>query len=378
MSSTLPAIQPHTQAKHHILRYHLQAWFPILGRRNGKLMYVDGFCGPGEYKGGDPGSPLVALRAIRDHSFFPDFEAGRGTVKYLFVDKDLDFIQHLTEKVQAASWTKACSIEIKRAEFSDVMQALLDDIDASDQSMPPALIFIDPFGSAGFPMTLMKRLAAHARVEVLINLNHREFVRWIIPDPQKHVTADSLYGGERWRPALKLSGREQSQFLVTEYEKALEEIGWRCTSFEMVDSQNQTAYHLVFGTGNHKGLEVMKTAMRAASQTGEFRYTDRIDPSQPVFLGLDKEKEYPIEVGECLFQKYNGREIHYDRLLKDDINWHRWWLPKDLRGGLESLEYGDDPRILKVRRMDGNKRKAKSYTNCFITFGRPDRQPRLL
>ena len=374
MSNTLPPIQPHTQAKHHILRYHLQEWFPILGRSYRKLMYVDGFSGPGEYDGGDPGSPLVALRAIRDHSFFGQFDAKNGSVDHLFVDRDAGFIQHLRGKIRGTTWPSAFNIDIRRAEFADVMQALLDEVDAGNEPMPPALIFIDPFGSAGFPMTLMERLAAIDRVEVLINLNYLEFVQWILPDPKKHVTADSLYGSKRWRPALKLFGRDQSQFLVTEYEKALEEIGWRCTSFEMVNSQNQTVYHLVFGTGSSKGLEAMKTAMRAASQTGEFRYTDRIDPSQPVFLGLDKEREYPIEVGEHLFYKYDGQEIHFEELLEDEINWHRWWLPKDLRGGLEHLEYGDDRRVIDVWRSDGKHRRARSYTNCCVRFGRPERQ----
>ena len=41
-------------------------------------------------------------------------------------------------------------------------------------------------------------------------------------------------------------------------------IGWRGTSFEMVNKQNQTAYHLVFGTGSPKGMEAIKRAMRSA------------------------------------------------------------------------------------------------------------------
>ena len=172
----------------------------------------------------------------------------------------------------------------------------------------------------------MELMANFDRVEVLINLNYLEFVQWILPDPTKHVTADRLYGGPRWRPALNLLGRERSDFLVSEYERALNEVGWRSTSFEMVNAQNQTAYHLVFGTKNFKGLQAMKRAMRAASQTGEFRYTDRIDPSQPVLLGLDAKDEHPQEIGEQLFHKYNGREVHFSQLLEDEINWHRQWL----------------------------------------------------
>ena len=377
MNDTLPPIQPHTQAKHHILRHHLEEWVPILGRSSRLLMYIDGFSGPGEYEGGEIGSPLVALQSIRDHRYFNEFGAKNSSVKYLFVDRKANFIRHLESKIKESYWPRAFNIKVERGLFAEVMEGFLDDVDAGKQSMPPALIFIDPFGSAGFPMALMERLAAIDRVEVLINLNHLEFVQWILSDPKKYITADRLYGSSRWKPSLKLSGREQSRFLVTEYEKALGEIGWRCTSFEMVNSQNQIVYHLVFGTGSSKGLEAMKRAMRAASQTGEFRYTDRIKPSQPVFLGLDKENEYPIEVGDHLFEKYDGQEIHFDLLLDSEINWHRWWLPKDLNAGLRHLEYGDDPRIIDVRRDNGKRRRAKSYSDCHIKFGRKPMPQRL-
>ena len=65
---TLPPIQPHTQAKHDILRHHMGAWFPILGRSSsGPLQYIDGFAGPGEYEGGEPGSPKIALQLLQTH-----------------------------------------------------------------------------------------------------------------------------------------------------------------------------------------------------------------------------------------------------------------------------------------------------------------------
>ena len=251
------------------------------------------------------------------------------------------------------------------------MTRLLDDFESDERQMPPTLVFIDPFGPAGFSMDLLERLSSFRRMEVLINLNYNEFVQWILPDPAKHVTANRLYGGLRWRPALKLSGQDRADFLVSEYEAALSEIGWRGTSFEMVNMQNQTAYHLVFGTQNHTGLEAMKRAMRSASQTGEFRYTDRIDPSQPALIGLEKETEYPREIGEYLFTQYDGKEVSKSHLLEAEVNWHRQWLQQDLREALLYLEYGDEPRIKDVRNGDGRPRRKDSYPDgCYITFGR--------
>ena len=140
----------------------------------------------------------------------------------------------------------------------------------------------------------------------------------------------------------------------------------------MVNRQNQPAYHLVFGTHSPKGLEAMKRAMRSASQTGTFSYSDVINPAQPVLPGLDKANEYSQEIADLLLQKYEGQEVTKECLLKEVIDWDRWWLPRDLRDALIRLEYGDDPRIASVRNSDGRRRpKGKYPAGCFITFGTP-------
>ncbi len=278
----------------------------------------------------------------------------------------------LERRVREDSWPSTFNVDAKHGEFEHILSNLLNDVDAGKRPMPPTLIFIDPFGPAGFPLELLERLASHERVDLLINLNHNEFVRWALRDPSKHKMADRLYGGPRWRPAIELTGRERTTFLVGEYEDALREIGWRDTSFEMVNRQSQTAYHLVFGTHSPKGMEAMKRAMRSTSQTGEFRYTDKIDPDQPVLLGLGMADEYPREIGERLLQKYEGQEVAFDRLVEEEIDLHRWWLTPDLKAALKHLEYCDEPRIANVRNGDGRRRRKEKYpAGCFITFGTP-------
>ena len=59
---------PHTEGKHLVLRHYLNAWLPILGSWNGRIVFLDGFAGPGEYKGGEDGSPIVALKAFAEHA----------------------------------------------------------------------------------------------------------------------------------------------------------------------------------------------------------------------------------------------------------------------------------------------------------------------
>ena len=65
MSETTWTRDEQTEGKHLLLENYLDGWFPILGRWNGRLLFVDGFSGPGEYEGGKLGSPLIALNCIQ-------------------------------------------------------------------------------------------------------------------------------------------------------------------------------------------------------------------------------------------------------------------------------------------------------------------------
>ena len=52
-------LEPHTAKKREILSRYFQAWLPILARWNSRVLYIDGFAGPGEYSKGEDGSPVI-------------------------------------------------------------------------------------------------------------------------------------------------------------------------------------------------------------------------------------------------------------------------------------------------------------------------------
>jgi len=75
-------LEPHSRGKHLVLRNYLDAWLPILGSWSGRILFIDGFAGPGTYHGGEEGSPLVALRAFADHKAKPSI---KGEVRFIFI-----------------------------------------------------------------------------------------------------------------------------------------------------------------------------------------------------------------------------------------------------------------------------------------------------
>ena len=85
---------PHTAAKHQLLKKYLNAWFPILGKHHGRITYIDGFAGPGEYEDGEVGSPIIAIEAAKAH-------VAKGTlapnvnIDFIFVEAKPEFADHL-------------------------------------------------------------------------------------------------------------------------------------------------------------------------------------------------------------------------------------------------------------------------------------------
>ena len=77
-------LDPHTLGKHLVLRAYLDAWLPILGRWRRRILFIDGFAGPGEYVDGEEGSPIIALNALCEHQSKSSIDARpRGTPSIL-------------------------------------------------------------------------------------------------------------------------------------------------------------------------------------------------------------------------------------------------------------------------------------------------------
>jgi three-Cys-motif partner protein len=83
----------HTEAKHRLYKRYLQAWYRILLHSFPRgVTYADGFAGPGEYIGGHPGSPVIAVRAALESDPPP---TRQKPVYLLFAEKDERRAAHL-------------------------------------------------------------------------------------------------------------------------------------------------------------------------------------------------------------------------------------------------------------------------------------------
>lgn len=284
MTDTLPTIwpaDPHTLAKHKILEGYLSAWMPILANGKKGILFIDGFAGPGEYDGGQDGSPILALKtALRNAPRF------NSTVYFLFVENRDDRFQHLTSVLsryspQISGSPKINVLPPRCGECSDVLRELLDGAKAKKKRHGPWLAFLDQFGYSQVPMSLIAEIMGGESCEVLTYLEFRKLGQFIT-DQTKWPSITAAFGGEEWKTAIPLRGQARERAIAEAYVRALRQRAgatyvWH---FAMKGANNALIYWLFFCTKSDRGLEEMKKAMLRVDDSGSFVFSDAANPDQ--------------------------------------------------------------------------------------------------
>ena len=295
MSDSLPTTwpaEPHTLAKHGILKTYLEAWAAILSNpavsNSPELLFVDAFAGPGEYSTGEPGSPIVALNAILNHT-----RNIPKPVRFMFVENRRDRFEHLRSRIEAERPRFAASSRVRidkpiHGECDSELRRLIASRKAQNRALGPALFFLDQFGYSQVSMTLVKSILSHDQCEVFSYLNCQRMNEFLA-DESKWPGIVDAYGDESWKPALAMSGDQRQNHLIESYKEAIRRNAgvkyvW---SFGMFNSNGHLIHWLIFSSRSLRGLEEMKKAMWRADRNGEYRFSDRVSTTgQTTFLSM--------------------------------------------------------------------------------------------
>jgi len=124
ITSTIWNIEPHTEEKHEILRKYLDAWLPIMTRWNGRVLYIDGFAGPGEYIGGKCGSPIIAIKAVLEHK-----ANIKSEIIMNFIEADKRRCEYLKQKVNSLKIPSNIKTACICAKFDETLTEIFKYID---------------------------------------------------------------------------------------------------------------------------------------------------------------------------------------------------------------------------------------------------------
>lgn len=270
-------IEAHTVAKHKLLESYLGAWLPILASWNQGLNYIDGFAGPGEYVGGDEGSPVIALRTATGHKV-----KLKSEISFLFIENNQARAEQLRSLLASrfVNLPPGWQYRVEAESFDRSVTTILDDFDKRGEKLAPTLVFVDPFGFTEFPMATLQRILATRHCEIFVTFMSGFVSRFL--EPERAEALGALFGCSDWTSARNLTGHERVDYLVRLYERQLRAAAPKAyaKSFEIADTNDRSLYHLVFATTSLRGLEVMKEAMYRLDRTGSYRFSD--------YLGLDQ------------------------------------------------------------------------------------------
>jgi len=326
-------IEEHTKAKHEILQHYLGGWFNILASVSGRIVYIDGFAGPGVYKGGEDGSPVIALRTAINHMLKPNT---KSDIMFLFIENDKRREIKLKEVLEKEFPTlpEKVQYEVIGADFEPTLRRIFHELDESGKKLAPTFAFIDPFGFSDFSMDLMKKLVSYDRCEVLITFMAGFVHRFL--DPLREPLLDSLFGTPVWRDIRKVEGTKIPE-LLNLYEKQLKEVcGANFTrSFEMKGEYNQVIYYMIFATKHWLGLKLMKDSMWSVDRRGQYSFSDRIGSAQKFLMDFQDEPDWIRKAAIRVHEQFRGKTVNIVEIDKFVITETEFVFRKSILGYIE-------------------------------------------
>jgi len=339
-------LNEHTKVKHIILEKYLRSWLTILGSFRTQLAYFDCFAGRGVYINGEPGSPIIVMRAAQEQ-----INKTRNKLREVicfFIENNTDNFKSLKKEIEKN--TKYCPDCKCYPIFGDFNNVIIDFLNKSDrEDMIPSLFFIDPFGWKGIPFTTIQRILKYRYNEIIFVLMTYEIARFISSQPHENSLTE-LYGGEEWRSALKYTGEKRHKALVQIYREKLKTVSDKIYvwSFRVNDSQmkKRTKYYVIHVCHNVKGLRVMKDIMRKAG-SGIFEY---LGPDDDVMKYQTRFDVFDLE--KYLLNHFKGRHLSFDDLCNELYPITEPpisnYVESDFRNALKRLEHNGRIRVKRV------------------------------
>lgn len=280
--SLLWPLEEHTEAKHRLYRRYLDAWWPIMLQQEWitRVTYLEAFAGPGEYVGGDPGSPIYALRSLLNHKQRSTMNIHRDRVTLIFMEKDKARAAHLEGLIvkEFGPFDQLpCDVQVKGgADATTDVGRLLEESGAWGH---PVLAVLDSWSNVAVPYDDVARIGANPRSEVIVTFGPHWFQRH---NGVAKGLVDRVFGTrERWEsPDRGNSAFAAWQSWLTAYQGALGDAGFKHRLAFEVRPASGTPLYLIYGTGTldrpgaKRGVEVFKEAMWSVDRRDGMAFRD--------------------------------------------------------------------------------------------------------
>jgi three-Cys-motif partner protein len=359
----LPKMVPHTAAKHLLLKKYLDAWFAILGKYHGRINYIDGFAGPGEYEDGEEGSPVIAIEAAKAH-VAKGALAANVNINFAFVEANPEYADHLRSRLNALAIPAQFKVGVIPGEFADVIRGILDQVEQEKKQIAPTFAFVDPFGFSGIPFSLMARILGYPRCEVFVNIMV-EFINRFLDHPNDNVVAHfpvTFGTDEVLQIPTQPGDRVKALLSLYKQQLKLQAKANYVGQFDMHGRKDQKTYSLFFASNSPLGFRKMKEAMWSVDKAEGGKFSD-FEPgavNQPRLFTLEP-------LWSQILDAFRGRLVpvaDIERFVTEETD----YLPKHAREVLVAREQAGE---ISVEPEVGYKRKKGTFRSDKVSIRFP-------
>lgn len=340
-------LDSHSHGKHLVLKRYLNAWFPILCRREDRLLVIDGFSGPGVYEGGEDGSPILALKAALNHA---DPMVNSVNITFVFIEEDQARLDNLKSVIEDSFPNIPSNIQIvfRNSKFDECLSEVLDMVDQQNKKLAPCFAMIDPFGVSDTPMSIIQRILVNPKSEVYVSVMHSYINRFLKSSEfEPHLT--KLYGTEEWKKSRNLVAYDEKRsFLYNLYKSQLKAVSSGYALHFDLYNGNKHAYAIFFASRALLGMDRMKEAIWKIAPEGDFIF--RGDNSNSLNLANPDFTNLINLIIERFSNQWVSVKIVLDYVKSDETDFHSSQVKKNALKVLESQGRIHFPEGVKRRR----------------------------
>ncbi len=267
--------RPWSRQKDRILREYIPPYLQILSRAvKQPILLVDGFAGPGRFKSGEVGSPVILAESIENSGVTP-------TPRLLVVERNPILAAALNDEMKKFDFA-----EFKQSEFVDAVPRIRELAKGRT-----TFLYLDPCAIAGLDWaaitSILNLVRERQSIELLLNFNAHAFVRRAraalaletadledVDDEDYEewqgqganaARLDAAVGGNWWRPLVSDDNDRihQAGSIVLELTKRLRDTLKEVCFFEVYGGWKHKVpkYFLVFASRSRVALTLMNDAM---------------------------------------------------------------------------------------------------------------------
>ncbi|MCY3967576.1 MAG: three-Cys-motif partner protein TcmP [bacterium] len=277
-TGTLWERDPHTAAKHTLLRRYMSAWFPIMAKQFSDvgITFFDGFAGPGEYINSQESSPVIAM----EQAHRSDVTGCGVHTRLVFVEENHGRAKHLEKTLNNRfpfeSRPSGLKVSICRGKCSDLFDKAITEVSGWDG---PVFANLDGWG-ADADYEIVKRVAQQRSSEVLVTFKDQFFIRFAQGEQE---AGERVFGHSDWRNVNQQPTAKKKAFLLDLYRKSLHSADFPYVlTFEMID-ESKNSLHLFFGSRSKVAVEKFKDGLWEVDGISGQRFRDPRDPNQMSF-----------------------------------------------------------------------------------------------